>query len=84
MRAGGARRAAAWTPRAARPSRLATARPGTRGGGAAPTGNVREGLFGTALAGLGRGRGRGGRDRRKGGRGGRRGRGRAHMDMEAS
>ena len=40
--------------------RLATARPGTRGGGAAPTGNVREGLFGTALAGLGRGRGRGG------------------------
>ena len=64
--------------------RLATARPGTRGGGAAPTGNVREGLFGTALAGLGRGRGRGGRDRKKGGRGGRRGRGRAHMDMEAS
>ena len=64
--------------------RLATARPGTRGGGAAPTGNVREGLFGTALAGLGRGRGRGGRHRKKGGRGGRRGRGRAHMDMEAS
>ena len=64
--------------------RLATARPGTRGGGAAPTGNVREGLFGTALAGLGRCRGRGGRDRKKGGRGGRRGRGRAHMDMEAS
>ena len=65
--------------------RLATARPGTRGGGAAaPTGNVREGLFGTALAGLGRGRGRGGRDRKRGGRGGRRGRGRAHMDMEAS
>ena len=64
--------------------RLATARPGTRGGGAAPTGNGREGLFGTALAGLGRGRGRGGRDRKKGGRGGRRGRGRAHMDMEAS
>ena len=64
--------------------RLATARPGTRGGGAAPTGNVREGLFGTALAGLGRGGGRGGRDRKKGGRGGRRGRGRAHMDMEAS
>ena len=64
--------------------RLTTARPGTRGGGAAPTGNVREGLFGTALAGLGRGRGRGGRDRKKGGRGGRRGRGRAHMDMEAS
>ena len=64
--------------------RLATARPGTRGGGAAPTGNVREGLFGTALAGLGRGGGRGGRDRKMGGRGGRRGRGRAHMDMEAS
>ena len=64
--------------------RLATARPGTRGGGAAPTSNVREGLFGTALAGLGRGGGRGGRDRKKGGRGGRRGRGRAHMDMEAS
>lgn len=61
----------------------ATARPGTRGGGAAPTRNVREGLFGTALAGLGRGGG-GGRGRKKGGHGGRRGRGRAHMDMEAS
>ena len=64
--------------------RATTARPGTRrGGGAAPTRNIREGLFGTALAGLGRGGG-GGRGRKKGGRGGRRGRGREHMDMEAS